>query len=160
MPRVQIGANSLNPTADTDSVGNRLVRAGLVSRRLIAFAVLASSLACAPANPSQDALVGKWKVEWTCGLEALGLQPDGTYVYSIDFATGGRATDSGRWRISAKAERLVGAHVILLNALDPCSAFGEKVEHPARRDRELETIWEWGRMILSFNPDIQGFTRS
>jgi hypothetical protein len=24
----------------------------------------------------------------------------------------------------------------------------------------LETIWEWGRMILSFHPDIQGFTRS
>jgi hypothetical protein len=146
--------------ADTDSVGNRRVRAGPVSRRLIVFAALASILACAPASPSQDAVVGKWKVEWTCGLEALDLRPDGTYVYTMDFAAGGRATDSGRWRISAKTERLVGAHVILLNALDPCSAFGEKAVQPARRDRELETIWEWGRMILSFNPDIQGFTRS
>jgi hypothetical protein len=140
-------------------MGNRRARAGLVSPGLMALAVAASSLACAPANPSLDAVVGKWKVEWTCGLEALDLQPDGTYLYTIDFAAGGRATDSGRWRISAKAEPLVGAHVILLNAIDPCSAFGEKVSQP-RRDRELETIWEWGRMILSFNPDIQGFTRS
>jgi len=131
-----------------------------VSQCLGAFAALVGCLACAPANPSQDAVVGKWKVEWTCGLEALNLNPDGTYVYTIDFAAGGRATDSGQWRISAKAERLVGAHIILLNALDPCSAFGEKIVQPARRDRELETIWEWGRMILSFNPDVQGFTRS
>ncbi len=157
--RVQTGANCLHPTADTDCMRNRRLRAGLVLRRLIPFTALASSLACAPANPSQDAVVGKWKVEWTCGLEALDLHADGTYVYTIDFAAGGRATDSGRWRISAKAERLVGAHVILLDALDPCSAFGEKVVEPARRDRELETIWEWGRMILSFNPDIEGFTR-
>jgi hypothetical protein len=122
--------------------------------------VLSGSLACVPANPSQGAIVGKWRVEWTCGLETLDLQPDGIYVYTIDFAAGGRATDSGRWRVSAKAEPLVGAHVILLNALDHCSAFGEKVVQSPRRDRELETIWEWGRMILSFNPDIQGFTRS
>ncbi|SRR6266545_4274596 len=128
-------------------------------RRLTTSAALASCFACAPANPSQGAVVGKWKVEWTCGLEALDLKPDGTYVYAIDFAASGRATDSGRWRISAKTERLVGAHVILQNALETCSVFGEKAVQPARRDRELETIWEWGRMILSFNPDIQGFTR-
>jgi hypothetical protein len=93
-------------------------------------------------------------------VETLELKADGTFVYAIDFAAGGRATDSGRWRIAPKAESLVGAHVVLQNALDTCSAFGERAVQPARRDRELETIWEWGRMILSFNPDVQGFTRS
>jgi len=93
-------------------------------------------------------------------VETLDLKPDGTFVYAIDFAAGGQATDSGRWRITPKAESLVGAHVVLQNALETCSVFGEKVVQPARGDRELETIWEWGRMILSFDPDIQGFIRS
>lgn len=128
-------------------------------RHLAIVAALTSCLACAPVNPSQGAVVGRWNVEWTCGLEALELKSDGTYVYAIDFAAGGRATDAGRWRLAAKTERLVGAHVILQNALQTCSVFGEKAVQPERRDREFETIWEWGRMILSFNPDIQGFTR-
>lgn len=129
-------------------------------RYFTTVAALASCFACAPADPSPGGVVGKWKVEWTCGQEALELKPDGTYIYTIDFAGGGQATDAGLWKISAKTERLVGAHVILKNALEACSVFGEKAVQPARRDRELETIWEWGRMILSFNPDIQGFTRS
>jgi len=132
----------------------------VLPRALVVASVFASCLACAPANPSQGGVVGKWKVEWTCGLEALDLKPDGTYVYTIDFAAGGRATDAGQWKIAGRTEHLVGAHVILQNALEACSVFGEKAVQPARRDRELETIWEWGRMILSFNPDIQGFTRS
>jgi hypothetical protein len=131
----------------------------MIQVRRLTFAALASCLGCAPVNPSQSAVVGKWKVEWTCGVEALELKPDGTYVYTVDFAAGGRATDAGRWRISAKTERLVGAHVILQNVLETCSVFGEKAVQQTRRDRELETIWEWGRMVLSFNPDIQGFTR-
>src|SRR4029453_2550416 len=141
---------------------SRLARYSSISmirvRHLTTLAALAGCLACAPANPSQGGVVGKWKVEWACGLETLDLKPDGTYVYTIDFAAGGRGTDAGRWKIAAKTEHLVGAHVILQNALEACSVFGEKAVEPARRDRELETIWEWGRMILSFNPDIQGFT--
>jgi len=128
-------------------------------RHLAIVAALTSCLSCTPVNPSQDAVVGHWSVDWTCGVEALELKPDGTYLYAIDFAAGGRATDSGQWRITAKTELLVGAHVILQNALQPCSVFGKKEVQPERRDRVFETIWEWGRMILSFNPDIQGFTR-
>ena len=39
------------------------------------------------------------------------------------------------------------------------SVFGKKLSPPERGDRKLETIWEWGRTILSFNPDTQGFER-
>jgi hypothetical protein len=126
---------------------------------LATFAALAGCLACAPVNPSHSAVVGRWKAEWRCGSETLELNAGGTYSYTIDFAAGGRATDSGQWRIVPKTERLVGAHVVLQNALDTCMGFGEMAVDPKRRDRELETIWEWGRMILSFNPDVQGFTR-
>ena len=128
-------------------------------RSLTTFAALAACLACAPVNPSQSAVVGRWKVEWTCGSETLELNAGGTYSYTIDFAAGGRATDSGQWKIVAKTKRLVGAHVILQNALETCSVFGERAVDPKRGDRALETIWEWGGIILSFNPDIQGFTR-
>ena len=128
-------------------------------RLLATLAAFAASAGCAPVNPSKNAIAGRWKVEWTCGSEALELKPDGTFRYTIDFAAGGRAIDSGRWRMAAKTERLVGAHVILENALETCSVFGERMIQPERRDRTLETIWEWGRTILSFNPDIQGFTR-
>ena len=110
-------------------------------------------------NPSRNDVLGRWKVDWTCGVEALELNANGTYSYTVDFAAGGRAGDSGQWRLLGKTERLEGAHVILENALQACSVFGDKAVEPVRRDRELETIWEWGRMILSFNPDIQGFTR-
>jgi hypothetical protein len=111
-------------------------------------------------NPSPADVSGRWTVEWTCGREVLVLKPDGTYTHTVDFAAGGQATDSGRWRVAAKTERLVGAHVVLQNALQPCSVFGEKSSEPERRDIELETIWEWGRPILSFNPDMPGFNRS
>ena len=128
-------------------------------RRITILSALAGCLACVPMNPSQSAVVGRWKADWTCGVEALELKADGAYVWTIEFVAGGRATDAGRWTIAAETERLVGAHVILQNALQACVAFGEKAVQPERRDRTLVTLWEWGRMILSFNPDIPGFTR-
>ena len=92
-------------------------------------------------------------------METLEFSANGSYSYAIDFAAGGRATDSGQWKMVAKTERLRGAQVILRNALEACSVFGERMVPPERADRNLETIWEWGRLILSFNPDTQGFTR-
>jgi len=131
---------------------------GLI-RSLTALFVLLNSSACVPMNPSQPSLVGSWKADWTCGVETLDLKPDGTYSYAVDFIGGGRLTDAGAWRIIPQYERLSGAHVILGNALEGCSVFGNRLQSPQRGDRTLETVWEWGRMMLTFNPDIQGFTR-
>ena len=132
----------------------------MIGKRSWAILAVGCSVACAPVNPSQSAVVGRWKVAWACGAEALDLKANGTYSYTIAFTAGGQAADSGQWRLVAKAQRFEGAHVILQNALDTCSVFGDKTIQPGRRDRQLETIWEWGRMILSFNPDTQGFTRA
>src|SRR5207237_283696 len=87
--------------------------------RLTSMVFLAGSFACAPVNPSATAVTGKWKVEWTCGLETLQLKPEGTYTYTVDFAAGGRATDVGQWRIIPKAELLDGDRVVLANVLTP-----------------------------------------
>jgi hypothetical protein len=58
-----------------------------------------------------------------------------------------------------KTERLSGATVVSQQALDTCSPSGEKVEGAPRADRSLETVWEYGRTVLVFDPDTQGFTR-
>ena len=87
------------------------------------------------------------------------MRGDGTYSYSIEYAKGERATDSGSWKLVPKRERLRGAQVVLLNALDTCSVFGERIAAPGRTDKSLETVWEYARTVLLFNPDIQGFTR-
>lgn len=115
--------------------------------------------ACAPVNPSAADLVGRWRAVWTCGTETLELKADHSYAYTVAFAAGGAASDSGRWRVVPKSERLSGARVVLENALQGCSDLGEKAAHPERANRELETVWEWGRTVLSFHPDIPGFTR-
>ena len=128
-------------------------------KRVVVVCVLGIPLACAPTNPSAASLTGSWKVDWKCGTETLELRSDGTYSYGIDYAAGGRATDSGSWRLVPKAERLRGANVVLQNALDTCSVFGEKTVGAPRADRSLETVWEYGRTVLVFNPDTQGFTR-
>lgn len=128
-------------------------------KRLVLFCALGVLAACAPTNPSAASLTGRWKVDWTCGVETLELRADGTYSYSVEYAAGGRATDSGAWKLVPKSERLQGARVVLQNALDTCSVFGERNAVPRRTDKSLETVWEYGRTVLLFNPDIRGFTR-
>jgi hypothetical protein len=48
---------------------------------------------------------------------------------------------------------------VLQDAVDFCSPFGEKLAQPEQGERQLETVWEWGRMVLNFSPDWQGFVR-
>lgn len=90
------------------------------------------------------------------------MQPIGRSAGGRPFGTSacrGGVTDSGSWKMVPKNDRLSGARVVLQNALDTCSTFGEKVSASRRTDRFLETIWEYGRTVLVFNPDVQGFTR-
>ena len=129
-------------------------------RRIASLLLIAACpQACAPANPSVTSLTGRWKGDWQCGVETLDLRADGTYVAAIDFAGGGRVTDAGSWKLAPKKNRLRGAEVVLQNALETCSVFGEKIEKPSRGDRALEAMHEYGRTVLLFNPDIEGFTR-
>jgi hypothetical protein len=121
--------------------------------------MLAAAVGCAPVNVSDHEVVGAWREEWECGVETLVFESDGTYTYTVEFAVGGRATDSGQWKIIPKTDFLEGAHVVLKNALDLCSPFGEKVTEPQREDLPLVASWEYGRLTLSYDPDSAGFTR-
>jgi hypothetical protein len=77
--------------------------------------------------------VGSWKVTWTCGTEALQLNADGTFSHSVKPATGAQTTDSGAWSVTPRSELLQGATVVLQNALQLCSVFGEKFHTAAQR---------------------------
>jgi hypothetical protein len=134
-------------------IGSR-VRAGFA---LACFSVISSH--CVPVEPAERRLIGKWQVEWKCGKETLEFRTDKTYTQGIEYAAGGRADHSGAWRVTAKESHLEGGHVVLQDALEFCTVFGEKLPVAQRADRSLETIWEWGRLTLSFNPDDAGFTR-
>ena len=68
-------------------------------------------------------------------------------------------TDSGSWGVTPKAQRLQGAKVILREALNPCLVPSSMVHQRERQDIELEAVWEWGGIVLIFNPDEPGFTR-
>jgi hypothetical protein len=114
---------------------------------------------CVPVQPSEQQLVGKWRVTWSCGTEEVELKADSSYMHEIDFAVGGHASHAGTWKVTPKESHLEGAHVVLQDAMEFCSVFGEKLPQPERGDRRLQTVWEWGRMILEFNPDWQGFER-
>jgi hypothetical protein len=122
-------------------------------------AVCIASFGCVPVQPSEQQLIGRWRVVWECGTEDLELKPDASYVQGIEYSGGGHATHAGTWRVTPKESRLVGAHVVLQDAMEFCTVFGKRLTQPERRDRKLETVWEWGRVILSFNPDSQGFER-
>lgn len=104
-------------------------------------------------------LDGRWSVVWKCGTESLNLAADSTYTQHIDYAEGGTETHNGTWTVVPRDSRLSGGKVVLKDALVFCSVFGERLPEPRHEKRQLETIWEGGRVILSFNPDIQGFER-
>lgn len=127
---------------------------------LIGFSVVFfTAFGCVPVQPSEQKLVGKWRVAWNCGTEDLDLKSDMSYVLAIEYAKGGYAKHVGTWRVTPKESSFEGAHVVLQDAVTFCSPFGEKLTQPERGERKLETVWEWGRMILGFNPDWQGFER-
>ena len=110
-------------------------------------------------NPSASDLVGKWRVSWSCGVEDLELRADGTYTYSVAFTAGGKAANSGSWKVLPMTSRLHGAVVVLQDAVG-CTFVRDPVKGVARHDRWLRTLFVWGRTILSFDPDRQGFTRA
>jgi len=41
-----------------------------------------------------------------------------------------------------------------------CDEFGDKThDEPKIEDISYRTEWEYGRIVLEFNPDLEGFTR-
>jgi hypothetical protein len=114
---------------------------------------------CVPVRQSEYDLIGSWRVEWKCGTEKLELGENAVYTQHINYAAGGTETNSGTWTVATGKSLLSGSKLILKDAVEFCSVFGEKPPQTVRGERQLEAIWEWGRVTLSFNPDSQGFER-
>ena len=105
---------------------------------------------CSQAHPSKEQLVGAWKVEHNFGTETLVLLADGTYTQKL-VKKGRQSTENkGDWEL-----RL--SELILHDALVFSTPFGEREPNAPRRDWTLDTLHEWGRLILSFSPDLPGF---
>jgi len=113
---------------------------------------------CVPVQPSEHELVGTWRVVWACGTESLDLRADTTYTQEIVYGDGGRATHSGAWAVERRKSR-PGAAVVLKDAVVFCTTLGKRLPEPTRTDRRLEAKWEWGRVMLSFSSDLEGFVR-
>ena len=95
------------------------------------------------------------------GRETLVVSRDGSYVQQLKLDTGRSVSNHGRWWIApAKPEeRLDGGFIVLGGALVFADPFGNEEHTPERIDWRLQTSHEWGRMVLSFSPDLEGFTR-
>jgi hypothetical protein len=61
-------------------------------------------------------------VVWGCGTETLELMPNATYVQATDYAGGGHATYTGIWKVIPMESRLVGAQVVVQDAMEYCSS--------------------------------------
>ncbi len=127
---------------------------------ILALAAFFAISGCMPVQPSEQEVIGIWQVNWNCGIERLELKRGRSYVQDIEYRGGGHATHIGHtWRVIPKESILNSGYVVLQDAVEFCSVFGVKLAKPETGDRQLATVWEWGRLILSFNPDWQGFER-
>lgn len=120
--------------------------------------VLFPLTACVEAQLSEQELIGAWQVEWECGIEKLEFKGDGSFVQEIKYHGGGHTSHTGKvWRIVPRKNRSDSGHVLLQDGVQFCSLSGDRLPKPIIINRDLATFWEWGRLILRFHPDFQGF---
>jgi hypothetical protein len=106
-------------------------------------------------------VAGKWVVDHRFGRENLVLSRDRTYVQRLTYARGGIVSNRGKWWITHAEgkQRFDGGFVVLGDALVFADAFGDELRAPERIDWKLQASREWGRMVLSFSTDLEGFRR-
>ena len=122
--------------------------------------------ACVPLRPERMDLVGKWHARQDCGIEHLELRSDSTYVQRVEFNNGETARNEGFWTVRSRnvlephrGFALRGGDVVLRRAMICCDPDGHRYARPEQFDLDLDANWEWGRPVLEFNPDLEGFTR-
>ena len=125
----------------------------LIRPRVILLAALCFLAVCAPHHGKPKDFVGKWRCTRACGVERLELRRDWTYVQSVRLEDGRTGTHTGRWSVE-------GTRLTLEYGALWCDVFGDKInDEPKIEDISYTTQWEYGRVILEFNPDLEGFTR-
>jgi hypothetical protein len=117
------------------------------------------TIGCWSAHPTKAQIVGKWKVEHNFGTETLTFSSNGTYLQRLVEKNGNVIENRNRWELQSSEEILSDTKVILHNAFIFWTPFGERETQQENQDWTLEAVTEWGRLILSFSPDLPGFIR-
>jgi hypothetical protein len=114
------------------------------------------SVACWPAHPSNDRLIGTWEAVHPAGRETLVLSGDGTYTQVFTRTDGAKVENAGRWERGADSRLSLSGLTITLH---DARLFDVEPETGERWNRGLEAVTEWGRTMLVFNPDAEGFVK-
>ncbi len=133
------------------------LRMGRFAQSLMLLLAILLSTGCSPARPSKTQVVGTWKAQHNFGTETLTISTDGTFTQRLVEKNGRSSQNQGHWELVPVAEKFSGSQVLLHEALVFSSPFGERELDPHRTDWKLEALYEWGRLILCFNPDLPGF---
>ncbi len=96
-------------------------------------------------------LVGTWSVWHDFVTDSLVLASDGSFLQSLAGRDHRRLRATGRWRREYREVVLDRAYSFHTLRFDD---FEETLE-----ETRIHIAWEWGRMVLSFDPDVEGFTR-
>lgn len=116
-------------------------------------------LGCAPSHPTDRELVGTWSTAHNFGRETLTLATDQSYSQSCTATSESLVTNTGRWTLVTAQVAGRGSTLELQAALVFVTAFGERADATIPRTVKLEALRNWGRLELSFNPDLPGFTK-
>ena len=138
-------------------IGKKL-QSGRCSAIVLSLFVMAM-LGCAPSHPTDRELVGTWSIAHNFGLETLTLASDHSYAQGCTATSGSPITNTGRWTLVNGKTSLSGSTLELQAARVFATAFGARADEPTPRTVKLEVLRNWGRLELSFNPDLPGFTK-
>ena len=128
-------------------------------RAMVLGVFVLAMLGCAPSHPTERDVVGTWSTAHNFGRETITLAADHSYSQSCTATSGSLVTNTGRWTLVTAQTAGLGSTLELQAALVFVTAFGERAEAPTPRTVQLEALRNWGRLELSFNPDLPGFTK-
>jgi len=139
-----------------------LSRKPLGDRRVSCVLVVAFlCVGCAiPAQPTRQDLVGSWSVRHELGREDIELRPDGTFLQTLVDMSGQSRQLSGRWDL-AKGHN--GGSVV---HLESAISFNDRIDRKTSlataqpSSFDLYAVRDWGRLMLEFDPDLEGFRKA
>jgi hypothetical protein len=128
-------------------------------RAMVLGVFVMAMLGCAPSHPTDRDLVGTWSTAHNFGRETLTLAADHSYSQCCKATSGSLVKNTGRWTLVTAQAAGRGSTLEFQAALVFVTPFGERADGPTPRTVRLEALRNWGRLELSFNPDLPGFTK-
>ena len=133
---------------------NGLMRIGII-------ALLLTLSGCSHIDASEKDLIGSYKVDHNFGSEELTLREDMTFMQRLDLKDGVGLTNEGLWSVEKgnPGDAFSGSKAKLHGGLMFSNWRGDRVPQPIREDISLLIEWVWGRVELTFSPDLPGYRK-